>query len=341
VIAELESLGHEVVDLGTDAASPRIDYPDKAREVGEAIVDDHADRAVLICSSGVGAAIAACKIDGVRAAVCHDVYTAHQGVEHDDMNVLCLGSEIVGGELAAELIRAFLAARFNGGERYVRRLAKVAALERNGDVRHAHDISVPIRPAMPIYDGNPGVNLERESSIADGAHANVSRLELGVHTGTHVDAPLHFIDGAPGAESLELEPMLGPAVVVDATSVEADLDAAALERLDLPEGATRILLKTRNSRLWEQDTFSRDFVRLTGGGARFLIDRGVELVGIDYLSIGDADAHRELLGAGVTALEGLDLRDIDPGRYDLVCLPLRVEGSDGAPARAILLGDGA
>jgi ribose 5-phosphate isomerase B len=132
VIQELESLGHELIDLGTDRATPRVDYPDKAREVGQALAAGRADRAVLVCSSGVGAAIAACKVVGVRAAVCHDVYTAHQGVEHDDMNVLCLGSEIVGGELAAELIRAFLAARFDGGERYVRRLEKVAALERNG-----------------------------------------------------------------------------------------------------------------------------------------------------------------------------------------------------------------
>jgi arylformamidase len=132
--------------------------------------------------------------------------------------------------------------------------------------------------------------------------------------------------------------MLGPATVVDATSIEADLDAAALATLDLPEDPTRILLKTPNSRLWERDSFSRDFVRLTGSGARFLIDRGVQLVGIDYLSIGDEEAHRELLGAGVTALEGLDLRQVEPGRYDLVCLPLRLEGSDGAPARAILLG---
>jgi arylformamidase len=337
VIAELESLGHEIVDLGTDAPSPRIDYPDKAREVGEAIVAGAAERAVLICSSGVGAAIAACKVDGVRAAVCHDVYTAHQGVEHDDMNVLCLGSEIVGGELAAELIRAFLGARFNGGDRYVRRLQKVAELEHDGHFRRVHDISVSIRPQMPIYDGNPGVTLERESSISEGAHANVSRLDLGVHTGTHVDAPLHFIEDAPGAESLELQPMLGAAAVVDATSVEGDLDAEALDALDLPP-ATRILFKTPNSRLWERDTFSREFVRLTGSGARYLIDRGVELVGIDYLSIGDEDAHRELLGAGVTALEGLDLREIEPGEYDLVCLPLRVEGADGAPARAILVG---
>jgi RpiB/LacA/LacB family sugar-phosphate isomerase len=337
-IAEVESLGHEVVDLGTDSPAPRIDYPDKAREVGEAVLRGDAERAVLICSSGVGAAIAACKLDGVRAAVCHDIYTAHQGVEHDDMNVLCLGSEIVGGELAAELIRAFLAARFDGGERYVRRLEKVAALEEDGRFTSARDISVLIRPGMPVYDGNPEVHLELDSSIAEGAHANVSRLELGVHTGTHVDAPVHFIEGAAGTESLALEPLLGPATVVDATSLQGDIDAASLETLDLPEDMSRLLLKTPNSELWGRDSFTRDFIRLTGSGARFLIDRGVRLVGIDYLSIGDEDAHRDLLGAGVTALEGLDLRGVEPGHYELVCLPLRVEGSDGAPARAILIG---
>ena len=121
---------HEVVDLGTDSDAVRIDYPDKAREVGEAIRSDRAERAVLVCGSGVGAAVAACKIAGIRASVCHDPYSAHQGVEHDDMNVLCLGSEIVGPSVAAELVRIFLAARFDGGERYVARLEKVEAMER-------------------------------------------------------------------------------------------------------------------------------------------------------------------------------------------------------------------
>ena len=121
---------HEVVDLGTDSDAVRIDYPDKAREVGEAIRSDRAERAVLVCGSGVGAAVAACKVAGIRASVCHDPYSAHQGVEHDDMNVLCLGSEIVGPSVAAELVRIFLAARFDGGERYVARLEKVEAMER-------------------------------------------------------------------------------------------------------------------------------------------------------------------------------------------------------------------
>jgi ribose 5-phosphate isomerase B len=129
--AVLEAIAdHEIVDLGADTGAVRIDYPDKAREVGEAIGSGEAERAVFVCGSGVGASVAACKLPGIRAAVCHDVYSAHQGVEHDDMNVLCLGSEIVGPSLAADLVRTFLLARFDGGERYARRLEKIAAFER-------------------------------------------------------------------------------------------------------------------------------------------------------------------------------------------------------------------
>ena len=124
------ALGHEAVDLGTDKPEPRIDYPDKAREIGEAIRSGEAERAVFVCGSGVGASVAANKLRGIRAAICHDIYSAHQGVEHDDMNVLCLGSEVIGAELAVDLVRVFLGARFDGGERYVERLRKVEAMEK-------------------------------------------------------------------------------------------------------------------------------------------------------------------------------------------------------------------
>ena len=131
--AVLEALSeHQVRDLGTDTDEVRIDYPDKAREVGEAILGGDAERAVLVCGSGVGASVAACKLPGIRAAICHDVYSAHQGVEHDDMNVLCLGSEVVGPSLARDLVSTFLAARFDGGERYVKRLKMIEDLERAG-----------------------------------------------------------------------------------------------------------------------------------------------------------------------------------------------------------------
>jgi ribose 5-phosphate isomerase B len=130
VLDEIGRLGHELVDLGVDTDVERVDYPDKAREVGEVIQAGDADRGVLVCGSGVGASVAACKLAGIRAAICHDVYSAHQGVEHDDMNVLCLGSEVVGPSVARDLVKAFLGARFDGAERYVRRLKKIEDLER-------------------------------------------------------------------------------------------------------------------------------------------------------------------------------------------------------------------
>lgn len=130
ILSEVERLGHDVVDFGADCDEEPVDYPDKAREVGEAIRSGEAERGVLVCGSGVGASIAASKLAGIRAAMCHDAYSARQGVEHDDMNVLCLGSGVVGADLAAELLRAFLDARFDGAERYVRRLEKIKRMER-------------------------------------------------------------------------------------------------------------------------------------------------------------------------------------------------------------------
>ena len=130
VLEELAAGGHEVVDLGTHTDERRIDYPDKAAEIGAALNERRAERGILVCGSGVGASVAACKVAGIRAAICHDTYSAHQGVEHDDMNVLCLGSGVVGADVAGELVRAFLGARFDGGERYVARLEKVSELEK-------------------------------------------------------------------------------------------------------------------------------------------------------------------------------------------------------------------
>ena len=131
VISVIAAEGDEVVDLGTDTAEVRIDYPDKAQEIGDAIRAGGADKGVFVCGSGVGASVAASKLPGIRAAVCHDVYSAHQGVEHDDMNVLCLGSEVIGAELAADLVRAYLRAEFDGGERYVQRLKKIERMEKS------------------------------------------------------------------------------------------------------------------------------------------------------------------------------------------------------------------
>ncbi len=198
------------------------------------------------------------------------------------------------------------------------------------------DITVTVREGMPVYDGNPGVRLELAQSLERGDGANITRLDFGTHTGTHVDAPIHFLQDGAGVEALPLEAMIGPAQVVDATALAANIDAGALEGLEIPSGSERVLLKTRNSRLWELDHFTRDFIRLVESGARLLVERGVRLIGIDYLSVGDRAAHHVLLEAGVVPLEGIDLRHVEPGSYELICLPLKLEGSDGGPARAVL-----
>lgn len=202
------------------------------------------------------------------------------------------------------------------------------------------DISVPVHPGMVVYAGDPDVHLERVKTIAGGSSANVSKLDFGVHTGTHIDAPVHFIEGAGATETVPLDALVGPAVVVDATALTDHIDVAALSGLDIPPGTERVIFKTQNSRLWDLAAFSADFIGLLGDAAEALVGRGVRLVGIDYLSIGPkgngVPTHTALLRAGVVILEGLDLRAVTPGAYMLAALPLRLVGSDGAPARAVL-----
>lgn len=201
------------------------------------------------------------------------------------------------------------------------------------------DVSVPIVNGMLHWPDNPPVSLQRTHDIARGDTANVSALSLGVHTGTHLDAPLHFM--ADGADIGALDPRvgIGPARVVAITDPES-VRRAELEPLR-PESGERLLLKTRNSsRIWYEEPFRRDFVYVRADAARYLAARGVTLVGVDYLSVGgfsiDGEAtHRALLEAGIVIVEGLDLGGVDPGRYELVCLPLRLIGSDGSPARAL------
>jgi arylformamidase len=199
------------------------------------------------------------------------------------------------------------------------------------------DVSVPLREGMPIYRGNPGFEIHLDSSLAEGAGANVSKVTMGAHTGTHVDGQRHFFDDGHGADALPLDAMLGPAVVVELPDVGlGPIDEAALRGAGIPAGTERVLLKTPNSELWEQAEFTHDFARLDGSGAAYALEIGLRLIGIDYLSIGDSDAHHALPGNGVVALEGLALRGVEPGPYELYCLPIRLVGSDGAPARVVL-----
>ncbi len=197
------------------------------------------------------------------------------------------------------------------------------------------DISVPVSPSTVSWENESIPVIERVSSIEAGDGYNLSRLVLNTHTGTHVDAPLHFIEGGGSSDELSLDALVGPALVVDARDVSEEIDAELVAH-ELPAGCERILFSTRNSELWDQPSFSSDFVGISPQAASLLVERGVRLVGIDYLSVGAPETHRELLSHGVVLLEGLDLRAVAAGRYRLVCLPLRVVGADGAPARAVL-----
>jgi arylformamidase len=203
------------------------------------------------------------------------------------------------------------------------------------------DISVPIQPGIPIFEGDPTFHLERAFTIDSGAICNVSRIDMGVHTGTHLDAPVHFIERAPASEAIPLDAGMGPAWVVDAVALTGPaIRAADIASLNIPAGETRLLFKTRNSALWGEQGFQPSFIGLDHGASTALAERGVRLVGIDYLSVapfGNAiESHRALLSAGVAILEGIDLREVEPGPVELMCLPIRLIGSDGVPARALV-----
>ncbi len=206
-----------------------------------------------------------------------------------------------------------------------------------------YDITLTISPEMVIWPGNPGVHIERVNKIEEGAHSNVSKLEMGVHTGTHVDAPYHFLTDGKTAERLQLKALTGRVYVLSLPNVDV-ITAKVLENAEIPPRTRRLLFKTRNSQYWASSTkdFQPGFVGISADGAEFLVKRGVKLIGIDYLSIApyhqSKPTHEAFLKAGVVIVEGLNLSEINQGRYTLYCLPLKLAGSDGAPARAILIG---
>ncbi len=206
-----------------------------------------------------------------------------------------------------------------------------------------YDISVGVSPEIPVWPGDPPVVLERVKSLENGDEANISRIQSGVHVGTHIDAPIHFVEGGATVDAIPLKSLLGRAYVVDLRKADV-LDAAALESARIPPRTRRLLFKTRNSELWTsgESSFQRDFVAVDASGAEWLVKKGVKLVGVDYLSVAPFNdggpTHRILLEAGVVVVEGLNLARVSKGRYTLYCLPVKLMGSDGAPARAVLVG---
>lgn len=203
------------------------------------------------------------------------------------------------------------------------------------------DISVAIYNGMPFYPGDSGAEIKPHFQIASGDPANLSELKLGSHTGTHIDAPRHFMDGGTAVDELPLDVLVGHVRVVDLTAVESSISRQDLEGSDIG-GVSRLLVKTTNSGLWKYPDFQKDYISFSPEAADYLVESGIRLVGIDYLSVErfkpDAPrVHHTLLGAGIVVLEGVDLSGVAAGDYDLVCLPLKIRGGDGAPARAVLI----
>jgi len=201
------------------------------------------------------------------------------------------------------------------------------------------DVTVPLDANLPNYPGNTPFSLEAIKRIARGDSSNVSSLHMSAHAGTHVDAPRHFIDSASGAEALPLEMLVGRTRVIEVTSRKG-IGPDDLSAVDLAEDV-RLLIKTVNSRLWGTPEFHAEYVGVTEAGARYVIDHGIKVLGVDYLSVEEfkkpgAPAHHVLLGGGTIVIEGLNLRDVEPGVYEMFCLPLRIVGADGAPARVVL-----
>jgi arylformamidase len=204
------------------------------------------------------------------------------------------------------------------------------------------DVSLPVGPDLLTWPGDPGVRIDPAKRIDRGDSSNVSELHLGSHTGTHVDPPVHFLPGERSIDELDLDVFFGPALVADLREAEA-IGSAELKDLELPPGTERLLCRTRNSQLWSRlpAAFPDDYVAVTEDGARWLVDRGMRLVGVDFLSVeksvsGDHPVHRMLLGGGTVIVEGLNLSRVEPGSYTLACFPLRIARGDGAPARAVL-----
>lgn len=206
-----------------------------------------------------------------------------------------------------------------------------------------YDLSLTIRNGIPVWPGDPKVKLERISKIEEGANSNVSHIGMSVHTATHVDAPIHFIQGAKTIEMLPLDVLVGRALVVELPLTVDEIGREEIEQAGIPAGTERLIIKTRNSSYWRENdqVFQRGFVGVNLEGAIALVGMGIRLVGIDYLSISpfkkSRPTHEVLLGAEIVIVEGLNLDGVSPGWYTLVCLPLKLGGSDGAPARVILL----
>ena len=205
------------------------------------------------------------------------------------------------------------------------------------------DISIPLSEKTPVWEGDKGISIPRVARIEEGSDFNVSRIELGVHAGTHIDAPFHVFKNGNTVDQIPLDTLIGSVQVVEIPDGISVIDKNCLTNLNFRDGIDRILFKTSNSNYWETDPFSfnKEYVAINSEGAKYLADMDLKLIGVDYFSVSSYDdlkqPHLILLDCGIVLLENIDLRQVVPEIYKIICLPLKIIGTDGAPVRAVLI----
>lgn len=323
----LEENDYRVDDIGTHSTKP-VDYPIFTYRAAEGVSSGKYKRGIAFCGTGQGDAMVANKLPGVRAALCWDISSAKFSRSHNDSNMLVLGGWMLEKNLAIEVVRIWLNTPFGRG-RHQRRLEQLKEIEEKSCLHRSmvYDISIPIHPGMEVWLGDPAVSIDSVQSTARGYSSNVSLLHIGSHTGTHIDAPSHFIKDAPGIDSINPDVLMGSARLLQLPNTK-HINRSLLERFNL-ENVRRLLIGTGN------------FAFITQDAASYLVELGVKLVGIDCLSIEDANnedypVHHILLGAGIVIIEALYLDEVQPDNYELICLPLKIKNGDAAPSRAFL-----
>jgi len=329
----LKELGYETEDVGTFSTEP-TDYPIFAFKAAQKVSSGENSRGIICCGTGQGGTIAANKVPGIRAALCWSTTTARLSRAHNDANMLVLSGWLTGKRLSQEIVRTWLDTPFDGG-RHLRRLEQIKDIETNSRLqRHKiYDISPPLYTGMPVWQGDPPVVIEKTSSIAEGDSYNVSSLQLGSHSGSHTDAPRHFMDDAAGVDAISPDILMGAARLVRLEDTPV-IDRKILEGMEL-DGVCRLLLATGFA------ASDADYSYITPDAADYLMTTGIKLLGTDCPSVdnpgdGSYPVHRTLLGGGVIILEGLNLSGVPAGGYELICAPLKIKDGDAAPARVFL-----
>jgi ribose 5-phosphate isomerase B len=332
----IESLGYAVEDIGTYSKEP-VDYPEYTFKAAKKVISGECSRGIVFCGTGQGDAMVANKVPGIRAALCWDEFTARMSRAHNDANVLVLGGWVTGHRVAEEMVRIWLSTPFDGG-RHERRIKQIYDLERQMELARGkiYDITQTVRPGMLMWPGDQKVLFKQMEY--EGV-SSLTQLDLSAHTGTHVDAPAHIISGGKGADQLDLEQMTGLARVCHLPGVQS-ITRIILSDTSLGD-VSRLLLRTSNSALLETSSFNQDYVSLTEDAAEYIVEKGIRFLALDYLSVDEFHAsifpvHRVLMNAGVVIAEGVDLSDVPAGDYEMLCMPLKLNNCDGAPARIVL-----